>query len=414
MRNFILHLLCLPFIINAFSYGKQTHLKGIDAKSKISHTPLFMLDSTITSTVGSAAVIAGVIAFHEAGHFFAAKWQGMRVQSYNIGYGPKLISFNDSDQTEFALRAFPLGGYVAFPTNTEVNDDGEVIAELTDPDLLQNRPPIQRALVICAGVFANILLAILLSSGVAITSGISIPTYDNGILVTGTPIANSPAVRAGIRTSDVIVKFDNNYIKGSTSTIEEFISKIRTSTDKPLSMELDRDGRLITTTVTPERAANGKGTIGLAVTSRIASVEQIVSKNPVEAILAGSRETKLLVEATWNTFVRTIRNGFSGDEVGGPISVVRTGAQMALVSPLALIGFAATLSVNLAVLNSLPFPALDGGQLVFVLAEIALGKPLPKKFQDVINTTAFLLLLTLGVGTFISDIGRLGPPPLLQ
>lgn len=405
--------ICLPFLSHAFSCHQDKNIcyQRTNLKRKISSSQVSMTDTAFFSTAGSAAVIAGVIAFHEAGHFFAAKWQGMKVQSYNIGYGPKLFSFNDTDQTEFALRAFPFGGYVAFPTNTELNEEGDVIAELTDPNLLQNRPPLQRAVVICAGVIANILLTFLLSTGVAITSGISIPTYDSGILVTGTPISNSPAVRAGIRTSDVIVKFDNEYIKGSASTIEEFISKVRANADKPLAVELDREGTTVITTVTPEKAANGKGTIGLGVSNRIASVEKIIAKNPVEAVIQGSRETKLLVEATWNTFVRTIKTGFTGDEVGGPIAVVQTGAKMAQLSPTALIGFAATLSVNLAVLNALPFPALDGGQLVFVLIESALGKPLPRKFQDIVTTAAFLLLLTLGVGTFVSDIGRLGSPP---
>lgn len=98
------------------------------------------------------ATVATVVAFHEAGHLLAAKIQNMKVQSYNVGYGPKLYSFNDSSDTEYALRLIPLGGYVAFPANAEYDDQGEVVKELDDPDLLQNRPPLQRALVISAGM----------------------------------------------------------------------------------------------------------------------------------------------------------------------------------------------------------------------------------------------------------------------
>ena len=104
------------------------------------------------STVASIATVATVVAFHEAGHLLAAKVQNMKVQSYNVGYGPKLYSFNDTSDTEYALRLIPLGGYVAFPANAEYDDEGEVIKELDDPDLLQNRPPLQRALVISAGM----------------------------------------------------------------------------------------------------------------------------------------------------------------------------------------------------------------------------------------------------------------------
>ena len=110
------------------------------------------LEMSSLSTVASIATVATVVAFHEAGHLLAAKVQNMKVQSYNVGYGPKLYSFNDTSDTEYALRLIPLGGYVAFPANAEYDDEGEVIKELDDPDLLQNRPPLQRALVISAGI----------------------------------------------------------------------------------------------------------------------------------------------------------------------------------------------------------------------------------------------------------------------
>ena len=109
------------------------------------------LEMSSLSTAASIATVASVVAFHEAGHLLAAKIQNMKVQSYNVGYGPKLYSFNDTSDTEYALRLIPLGGYVAFPANAEYDDEGEVIKELDDPDLLQNRPPLQRALVISAG-----------------------------------------------------------------------------------------------------------------------------------------------------------------------------------------------------------------------------------------------------------------------
>lgn len=104
-------------------------------------------------------------------------------------------------------------------------------------------------------------------------------------------------------------------------------------------------------------------------------------------------------------------SGFSGSEVGGPISVVKAGAQMAEISPVALVAFAATLSVNLAILNSLPFPALDGGQLVFVLVEIISGgRPVPRRAQEVITGLAFSFLLALGASTLIGDISKIGEP----
>ena len=108
--------------------------------------------------------------------------------------------------------------------------------------------------------------------------------------------------------------------------------------------------------------------------------------------------------------MRSASNGFTGSEVGGPLSVVKTGAKMAGYSPSALLSFAAALSVNLAILNALPFPALDGGQMVFILSELATGRKVPRKLQDALTLGAFVCLLALGVSTFVADVSKLGEP----
>lgn len=360
---------------------------------------------------GSASAIAGVIAFHEAGHLLAAKSQGMKVTSYNLGYGPKLFAFNDSSSTEFALRAFPFGGYVAFPANIEVDDDGEVTEELTDPDLIQNRPPLQRAFVISAGIIANILLTLLLTTGAACTTGISRPTFSPGVLVTAMPDANSPAVVAGLRADDVITRLDGQEVRGSYSTLEDFIAVVRANPNRPLAVEYQRDGLLRSTSVTPSLASSGKGTIGIAISNRVASTSQVVARNPIEAVEMGAEETALIVSLTWSTFARAVSSGFTSQEMGGTLAVVQTGASLASrVGPAGLVGFAATLSVNLAVLNALPLPALDGGQLVFVLVELAAGKPLPRRLQSSLTSVAFALLFGLGLTTLAGDLGKLTRP----
>ena len=241
----------------------------------------------IAPTVASALVVAGVIAFHEglisyfnvvffcfstltcsilmylfllsifsrlvpcsphpsllvhlAGHFFAAKSQGMKIQSFNIGYGPKLYSFNDSSDVEFSLRALPLGGYVSFPSNMEYDEEtGEELAEKDDPDLLQNRPPLQRALVISGGVLANFLLTFLLATGTAVTTGLGQPIFDDGLLVTTTASKDAPAVLAGVRVSDVITKINGENIRGNEAVVNEFVKKIRVNADKPIVLEIIR------------------------------------------------------------------------------------------------------------------------------------------------------------------------------
>ena len=148
------------------------------------------------STLESGIAVASVVAIHEAGHFLAARSFDMKIDSYNVGYGPKLIAFNESykgGDLEYALRAFPFGGYVAFPSNIQYDDDkGNELdepIEIDDPDLLQNRPAFQRSVVISAGVIANILLTWSLASYTASSTGLSHPIFAARVQVTASPAA---------------------------------------------------------------------------------------------------------------------------------------------------------------------------------------------------------------------------------
>jgi len=377
--------------------------------------------------LASALSVAGVVAFHEAGHFLAAKSQGMKVSSYNIGYGPKLLAFNDSSNTEFALRAIPLGGYVAFPANVELDDNGDIVKELDDPDFLQNRPPLQRALVISAGVIANIILTFSLATGTALTTGIGRPVYSNGITVSSAALdPSSPGFKAGMRPNDVIAAVNGLPVLGSEKAVRNFISVIRSNANKPVDLLLIRStgtgtgtgsgtanapsAERVQLSVVPQGNSMGKGSIGVGINARVERVERQQSSNLIKAMAIGATETWRLLSFTWDAFSTSISSGFSGGEVGGPISVVKAGAQMAQDSPQALVGFAATLSVNLALLNSLPFPALDGGQLAFVLFEISTGRPVPRRIKDVVTSIAFAMLLLLGVTTLVGDVNKLGDP----
>jgi regulator of sigma E protease len=121
----------------------------------------------------------------------------------------------------------------------------------------------------------------------------------------------------------------------------------------------------------------------------------------------GLDETERLIYTTASSFARAIQGGLSTNEIGGPIAVVKTGADLAGISNVALVGFAATLSINLALINSLPFPALDGGQLLFVIIEIVTGKPLNRNIKDTITAFAFSTLLWLSVTSFVGDFSRI-------
>lgn len=259
----------------------------------------------------STLAVAVVVAIHEMGHLLAAKLQGMKVISYNIGYGPKLIAFNDSSNTEFALRAVPLGGYVAFPNNYEIDEvTGEITGEIDDPDLLQNRPPLQRALVISAGVIANILLTFSLAFGTAFTTGIAKPVFNNGVVVTKIVDPSSPASKAGLQVNDIITRINNDLIDASESSVDSFVQAVRrtppgatleleilrsteessltkevagtTMVDEVTSKSSKGELRTIVKKVTPELNTAGTTSIGAGINARITEVAKKKAENPLE------------------------------------------------------------------------------------------------------------------------------------
>lgn len=187
MQAIVKLLLCLVVIsVHGFSSYSRRRWGGNGGKSQFRMSYL--------STLESGIAVAGVVAIHEAGHFLAARSFDMKIDSYNVGYGPKLLAFNETykgGDIEYALRAFPLGGYVAFPSNVQYDDEkGNELTEpmeLDDPDLLQNRPAFQRAVVISAGVIANIFLTWSLASYTACTTGLTHPTFAPGVQVTAAP-----------------------------------------------------------------------------------------------------------------------------------------------------------------------------------------------------------------------------------
>lgn len=366
---------------------------------------------SLAPSLVSLSVVAGVTAFHEAGHFLAAKVQGIKIQSFNVGYGQKLIAFNDTNDTEYALRALPLGGYVAFPMNVEYDDDGEVVRELDDPDLLQNRPPAQRAFVISAGVLANLLLSVILCGSVAFGTGFAEQVYGNGAVVTSR-MAESPAGKVGVQTGDVIRKINGVDVGEGLPGINDFITRVRqTPLDSRVNLLVERsaaDGKIssFNVAVAPTPTSSGKSSIGLGVAPAVKEVKNTRATNILEAASIGIKQTTNLFNTILSYFGSALVNGFDGSSFGGPISILKTGAAVAKVDSSAVVLFAAMLSVNLGILNSIPLPILDGGQLAFVLVESIIGRKIPSKIQNGLTTATLLVMAVISLSLFVGDIVR--------
>jgi len=349
----------------------------------------------ITSIV-SAIVVLGVLIFvHELGHFLFAKYFGVGVETFSLGFGPKIYA-KTVGETEYRISAFPLGGYVKMVG--ESKDD-----ELPEEDVHRSfmaKAPLQRMVIVAAGPAFNLIFAYLIFVVVCM---IGIPTSTTKI---GEVMKDKPAARAGLREGDRVKTINGKPV----SRWNDLAQLITESGGKPLALTVEREGKTFVVQVTPEMRT-AKNLLGDMVTSPVIGVmasKEVVTERvgPLGAIVKGSEHTwnvtKLTVVAVGKIFTGSI----SVDNIGGPIMIAKTAGEQAETGLVYFLSFMALLSINLGLLNLLPIPILDGGHLVFYLWELIVGKPINLKAREVAQQIGLALLLGLMVLAFYNDIAR--------
>ena len=354
---------------------------------------------TVLAVIG---VLALLIFVHELGHFTAARAQGIHVNRFSIGFGPILWKFQ-GPETEYALRAVPLGGFVGFP-----DDDPESDIPADDPDLLRNRPVLDRAIVISAGVIANMIFAYLVF--VVQFGSIGVPDSFNlkpGVFIPEV-MPDTPAAAAGIKAGDIILAANDQRLSEADTVQQELIKIIQSSPNQPVDLTLQRFDKELEVTVTPQISpTTGSAVIGVALQPN-GTVNYRPAKNPVEVLTVAAREFQDKTKLVAGGMVALFTNFSSmAGQVGSPVKIVEQGAGLARTDGRSLFPFAAIISINLAIINILPLPALDGGQLAFLLIEALRGKPLPMRFQESVMQTGIFLLLGLGIFLIIRDTTQL-------
>ena len=345
----------------------------------------------------SITVLGFLIFFHEMGHFLAAILQGIYVDGFSIGFGPAIIQKKYKDIT-YSFSAFPLGVFVSFH-DEELNN-----IEPKDPNLLKNRPIIQRAIVISAGVFANLILAYTILIINVTTVGIP---YDPepGILVLATQPDKAASI-AGLQPGDKILKIEKSILGVGDQAVSTLVKEIQKSSDESILLGIERDGVFKDLTLVPKNV-DGKGTIGAQLQPNIKKETQ-KTKNLYELFKYTNKEFSSLLVKTIQGYKGLITNFSStAQQLSGPVKIVEIGAQLSQQGGAGILLFAALISINLAVLNSLPLPLLDGGQLVFTLIEGFRGKPVPVKVQMFVTQSSFFLLVGLSVLLIIRDTSQL-------
>jgi regulator of sigma E protease len=352
-------------------------------------------------------VLTIVVFVHELGHFLVARWYGVKVQAFSIGFGREIWGFHDRYGTRWRLAWIPLGGYVKFidDENGASVPSQDALARLSPQEregAFQSKPLGQRAAVVAAGPIANFLLSIALFAIIFTTVGISVtaPRVDE-------LVPDGIAEKAGFKAGDLIVSIDGAPIE----SFNEMQRVVGANADHELAFEVQRGGTLLTIKATPgrreitDRFGNTMrvGVIGVKRTTQPQDWEY-KRYGPLEAIWLGVKETHFIVAKTLG-YVRDVALGReAADQLGGPIRIAEVSGQVASAGFIPLLNLTAILSVSIGLINLFPIPLLDGGHLLFYALEAVRRRPLSARAQDIGFRIGLTLVLMLMMYATFNDL----------
>ncbi len=344
-------------------------------------------------------IVLGVLVFiHELGHYLAARWCGVHVETFSIGFGRAIFSWTDRLGTVWKVAWLPLGGYVKLHGLERPEDvPDEVKAQWQPGRTFHGKGVGPRSIVIAAGPAANFLLAAVLYALLFATvgRGIAIP-------VIGEVMPDTAAARAGLHSGDRIEAIDGAAI----SRFEEIQRAVIASPGQPLRLSVASGGASRDITVTPDSRQAGERTYGvLGVRSGAVAYERLALW---QAVPAGVAETWDVSAQTLGGLWAMIAHNRGTEELGGPLRIAQLSGQVAELGVASLVSFIAMLSVNLGLLNLFPIPMLDGGHLLFYLAEAVRGRPLPQRAVEYGFRAGLAVLAGLFVFATWNDLAHIG------
>ena len=330
-------------------------------------------------------VLTVVVFVHELGHFLVARWCGVGIKAFSIGFGPEIVGFTDRHGTRWKISWIPLGGYVKFIDDENVASAGgrRTLDQLTPEERarsFQGKSLAQRAAVVAAGPIANFLLAIVVFTAIFGVFGERITAAKVDIVNPG-----SAAERAGFLPGDRVISIDGTAIE----TFGEMQRIVAMSPDQPLHFVVDRGGKTIGITVTPELKTitdrfGNEMRMGLLGIQRKAAPEEWTLKrhDPVTAFVMAVKETYFVISRSLGYLYDVVTGRESADQLGGPIRIAQVSGQVATAGFLALLNLCAIISVSIGLINLFPIPMLDGGHLLFYGIEALRGRPLSEGTQE--------------------------------
>ncbi len=319
----------------------------------------------MVTVIVAMLVFTLIVVVHEGGHFLAARMSGIKVEEFAVGMGP-LVAGKKKGETLFSLRAFPIGGFCKMMGEDEENKD---------PRAFNNKPVASRMAAIAAGPALNLILAVLLFS--LVITPVAAP-------IVGQATKDKPAAKAGITTGDTIVEINGTPIE----KWDQIRSNISKHQGAEVSILLENKGVTRTVKVTPEKTTEpNQFVIGIVPTTKITGF----------SLTQGVKTTAFITDAMFQVLGKLITGKASSQDVSGPIGIVKELNDAAKTGIWQVIFLTALISLNLAIFNLLPIPALDGGRLIFLLLELIRRKPIAAEKEGMVHFIGFVALMVLMV-----------------
>ena len=337
-------------------------------------------------TVLACIFVFGIlVTVHEFGHFITAKLTGMKVEEFSIGFGPNIYQQQEGE-TLYSLRMLPLGGY-----NKIAGMDPE------DPEDLErgfnSKPVASRMLVILAGSLMNFALPVLIFFGIFLAYGMEVP---QNTPVLGQIVEGYPAAQSGLKEGDRVLSINGQPVSQWT----DIRTRLADAGTKPVPFEIQRDKEKLTVTVTPVlNPETGKPFIGV-----VSSLKR-VQLTPWQAAVSSVTATKNIIKNMYASLYHMI-TGKTKAELSGPVGVAKMAGQVAHKGFDMLLQFTAMLSLNLAIINLLPLPALDGGHFLILLIEAVTGHKLGKTAMQNIQKVGVAMILAITIFATFKDLTR--------
>ena len=357
-----------------------------------------MIATLVQYLVPFLLVLSVVVFVHEYGHYWVARRNGVRIETFSIGFGPELFGRNDRHGTRWKFSLVPLGGYVKMLGDADAASATIDTRHAKDPDSFPAKSVWQRMAIVFAGPAANFIFAIVVLAALFATVGRPFTPAEVGAVQ-----PDSPAAAAGLLPGDRITAVDG----AGVASFEDLQGIVRDKAGVPLRVTLDRSGESLDVTLTPalneitDRFGNTHR-LGLIGVSR-ASVEYRRS-NPFAAVGEAASETLRMVTGTLHALGEMVVGSRGTEELGGPLRIAQMSGQIAQDGFVPALWFTAVLSINLGLINLFPIPMLDGGHLAMYGIEAARGRPLTERSQEIAFRFGLAMVLSLMVFATWNDL----------